>query len=149
MTKDGRSAIAATTGNADAHVVLRGGASPNYDAASLAAAAAQMAAQGLAQRLMVDVSHANSGKQPERQPGVADDVARQIEAGERRIFGLMVESNLLAGRQDLTPGAPLVYGRSITDGCIDWETSVWVLERLARAVEERRAGACAGVLASA
>ena len=149
VTKDGRSAIAATTGNADAHVVLRGGASPNYDAASLAAAAAQMAAQGLAQRLMVDVSHANSGKQPERQPGVADDVARQIEAGERRIFGLMVESNLLAGRQDLTLGAPLVYGRSITDGCIDWETSVWVLERLARAVETRQTSANAGVLASA
>jgi 3-deoxy-7-phosphoheptulonate synthase len=106
--------------------------------------AGQMAAAGLPQRLMIDASHANSGKQPERQPGVADDIARQIEGGERRVFGLMVESNLLAGRQDLAAGAPLIYGRSITDGCIDWETSVWVLERLARAVEARRAGAKAG-----
>ncbi|HZZ34141.1 MAG TPA: 3-deoxy-7-phosphoheptulonate synthase [Caulobacteraceae bacterium] len=147
VTKDGRSAIASTRGNADAHVVLRGGAAPNYDAAGVAAAAGQMAAGGLAQRLMVDVSHANSGKQPERQPGVADDVARQLEAGERRIFGVMVESHLLGGRQDLTAGAPLVYGRSITDGCIDWETSVWVLERLARAVEGRRARTGAAVVA--
>ena len=138
VTKDGRSAIAATTGNSDAHVVLRGGTAPNYDAESIAGASARLAAAGLPTRLMVDVSHANSGKQPERQPGVADDIARRIEAGERQIFGVMVESNLLAGRQDLIPGQPLVYGRSITDGCIDWETSVWVLERLARAVETRR-----------
>ncbi|MGA0600042.1 3-deoxy-7-phosphoheptulonate synthase [Caulobacter sp. KR2-114] len=140
VTKDGRSAIAATSGNADAHVVLRGGTAPNCDAASIAGASTRLAAAGLPTRLMVDVSHANSGKQPERQPGVADDIARRIEAGERQVFGVMVESNLLAGRQDLTPGQPLVYGRSITDGCIDWETSAWVLERLARAVEARRAG---------
>ncbi|HEX7759137.1 MAG TPA: 3-deoxy-7-phosphoheptulonate synthase [Caulobacteraceae bacterium] len=147
VTKDGRSAIVATAGNADTHVVLRGGREPNYDAASVATAAGQMAAAGMPQRLMIDASHGNSGKQPERQPGVADDIARQIEGGERRIFGLMVESNLLAGRQDLSAGAPpnggLVYGRSITDGCIDWETSVWVLERLARAVDARRAEAMA------
>jgi 3-deoxy-7-phosphoheptulonate synthase len=129
VTKDGRSAIAETSGNADAHVVLRGGREPNYDAASVAAVAGQMAAAGIKPRLMVDLSHANSGKQPERQPGVADDIARQVEGGERRVFGVMVESNLLAGRQDLVAGQELVYGRSITDGCIDWETSVWVLER--------------------
>jgi 3-deoxy-7-phosphoheptulonate synthase len=149
VAKDGRAAIAATTGNPDAHVVLRGGREPNYDLASLAKVSGQMAAAGLPQHLMVDISHANSGKQPERQPGVADELARQIEAGDRRVFGLMVESNLLAGRQDLIPGAPLVYGRSITDGCIDWETSVWVLERLARAVEARRASVQDGALATA
>ncbi len=138
VSKDGRSAIAATAGNPDAHVVLRGGAAPNYDAASIATVAGQMAAAGIAQRLVVDVSHANSGRQCERQPGVADAIARQIEGGERRIAGVMVESNLLAGRQDLVPGVAPLYGRSITDACIDWETSVWVLERLARAVEARR-----------
>ncbi|MDP3173142.1 MAG: 3-deoxy-7-phosphoheptulonate synthase [Phenylobacterium sp.] len=139
VTKDGRSAIASTAGNADAHVVLRGGRMPNYDTASVAVACAQMAAAGLAQRVMIDASHANSGKNPDNQPGVVDAVARQIEAGERRVFGLMVESNLLGGRQELVADAPLVYGRSITDGCIDWQTSVWVMERLANAVEARRA----------
>ena len=142
VTKDGRSAIASTSGNGDAHVVLRGGRTPNFQTADIAAAGARLAAAGLAQRLLVDASHANSGKAPENQPGVADDLARQIEAGERRIFGVMVESNLLAGRQDLT--SELVYGRSITDGCIDWETSVRVLERLARAVETRRASVKVG-----
>jgi 3-deoxy-7-phosphoheptulonate synthase len=95
---------------------------------------------------MIDASHANSSKQPERQPEVVDDIAARIEAGERRIVGLMVESHLLAGRQDLVAGKPLVHGRSITDGCIDWETSVRVLERLARAVERRR---CAIPIAAA
>jgi 3-deoxy-7-phosphoheptulonate synthase len=98
-----------------------------------------MAAAGIAQRVMVDASHANSGKNPDNQPAVVDAVARQVEAGEPRVFGLMIESNLLAGRQDLVAGQPLVYGRSITDGCIDWPTSVRALERLARAAEGRRA----------
>ena len=88
--------------------------------------------------MMIDASHANSSKQPERQPLVLDDVGRQIAAGDRRIVGVMVESNLVAGRQDLIPGKPLTYGQSITDGCIGWDTSVGVLDRLADAVEERR-----------
>ncbi|HJY40861.1 MAG TPA: 3-deoxy-7-phosphoheptulonate synthase, partial [Steroidobacteraceae bacterium] len=93
---------------------------------------------GLRPQVMIDISHGNSSKRPENQPGVAGDIARQIEAGERRIAGVMVESHLVAGRQDLTPGRPLVYGQSITDACIDWATSVAVLERLAEAVEKRR-----------
>lgn len=142
VTKDGRTAIAATTGNEDCHVVLRGGAEPNYDAASIEAAAQALARAGLAPRLMVDASHANSRKDPANQPKVIDDVALQIEGGETRIFGVMVESHLVAGRQDLKPGQPLTYGQSITDGCIDWDASVQVLERLAEAVRKRRQ-ACA------
>ncbi|MBN1240232.1 MAG: 3-deoxy-7-phosphoheptulonate synthase [Gammaproteobacteria bacterium] len=138
VTKDGRSAVASTTGNPDGHVILRGGKSPNYDAASVDAAGAALARAGLAPRLMIDASHANSGKKPENQPKVVDDIAAQIEAGEERIVGVMVESHLVAGRQDLNDGRALVYGQSITDGCIGWETSVTVLERLARAVRRRR-----------
>ena len=137
--KDGRSAIARTEGNPDTHVVLRGGRQPNFDAASVGAACGLMAAAKISQRVMIDASHANSGKVADNQPGVVDDIAGQLEAGDRRIFGVMVESNLMSGRQDLVDGKALVYGRSITDACIDWETSVWVLERLARAVEARRA----------
>ena len=88
---------------------------------------------------MVDVSHGNSSKRPENQPLVIADIAARIESGERRITGVMVESHLQAGRQELTPGKPLLYGQSITDGCIDWQTSVQVLERLAHAVAARRA----------
>ena len=93
---------------------------------------------GLSPVVMIDASHANSLKKPENQPLVIEDVSRQMEAGDGRIIGVMVESNLVAGRQDLVPGKPLVYGQSITDGCIDWDTSVVVLERLAAAVEARR-----------
>ena len=96
-----------------------------------------MAKSGLAQRIMIDASHANSSK-PENQPLVAEDVARQMEAGDARLVGMMIESHLLGGRQDMVPGTPLVYGQSITDGCIDWDASVAVLERLALAVRERR-----------
>ena len=139
VTKQGRSAIAATAGNADCHVILRGGKTPNHDAASVEAACRQMAAAGIATRLMIDASHGNSGKRPEQQPVVVEDIAMQIEAGDRRIGGVMIESNLVAGRQDLVPGQPLLYGQSITDGCIDWPTSVQVLERLAAAVARQRA----------
>jgi len=139
VTKQGRSAIAATAGNADCHIILRGGKTPNHDAASVAAACREMAAAGITTRLMIDASHGNSGKRPERQPDVVEDIAVQIEAGDRRIGGVMVESNLVAGRQDLVPGRPLLYGQSITDGCIDWPASVKVLERLAAAVERQRA----------
>jgi 3-deoxy-7-phosphoheptulonate synthase len=138
VTKQGRSAIAATAGNEDCHIILRGGKAPNYDAASVDAAAAELARAGLAPFVMIDASHANSLKKPENQPKVVDDIARQIEAGDDRIMGVMVESNLVAGRQDLVAGKALVYGQSITDGCIDWDTSVGVLDRLAEAVETRR-----------
>ncbi len=138
VTKAGRSAIATTAGNADCHVILRGGRTPNFDAASVEAVSAQLKAAGLEQKIMVDVSHGNSSKKPENQPLVAQDIAAQIENGEQRIAGVMVESHLVAGRQDLKPGAPLVYGQSVTDGCIDWQSSVNVLEALATAVERRR-----------
>jgi len=139
VTKSGRSAIAETTGNDDAHIILRGGKTPNYDAASVDAASADLVKAGLRPAIMIDASHANSSKKPENQPLVLDDVARQLEAGDSRIIGVMAESNLVAGRQDLVPGRPLTYGQSITDGCIDWDTTVTVLERLAQAVEARRA----------
>ena len=139
VTKDGQTAIAATTGNEDCHVILRGGKTPNYDAASVEAACAAIAKGGQPQRVMIDASHANSHKLPENQPRVIDDIALQLAAGEQRIVGVMVESHLLGGRQELLPGQPLRYGQSITDGCIDWDTSVQVLERLAAAVRGRRA----------
>jgi 3-deoxy-7-phosphoheptulonate synthase len=138
VTKDGKSAIAATTGNADCHVILRGGKAPNYDATSVAAVCDQLVAGGLSPRVMVDASHGNSSKKPENQPAVVADIAAQIAAGSTRISGVMVESNLKAGRQDLVAGRQLEYGQSVTDGCIDWDTSVQVLDTLARGVEARR-----------
>ena len=138
VTKGGRSAIAATTGNQDCHIILRGGGRPNYDEASVASAATELARSGLSQRIMVDASHANSGKKPENQPLVIADVARQISGGERRLIGIMIESNLVAGRQDVLPGTALTYGQSITDGCIDWATTVAALTLLADAVTARR-----------
>ena len=138
VTKGGRSAIASTAGNEDCHVILRGGSKPNYDADSIEAAAAELARAGVSQRIMVDASHANSSKRPENQPKVVADIARQVSDGEQRIVGVMIESNLVAGRQDVVPGKPLTYGQSITDGCIDWETTVSALEHLADAVAARR-----------
>jgi 3-deoxy-7-phosphoheptulonate synthase len=142
VTKGGRSAIATTTGNEDCHIILRGGSRPNYDAASVASAATELARSGVAQRIMVDASHANSGKKPENQPLAVADVARQISDGERRILGVMIESNLVAGRQDVLPGMALTYGQSITDGCIDWSTTVAALNLLADAVAARRDVQC-------
>jgi len=139
VTKQGRSAIAATAGNEDCHVILRGGKAPNYDAASVDSLCAQLSAVGLNPHVMIDVSHGNSSKRPENQPVVIADIAKRIAAGERRIAGVMVESHLQAGRQDLIAGNALVYGQSVTDGCIDWDASVAVLEQLAHAVKERRA----------
>ncbi|MBB5206653.1 3-deoxy-7-phosphoheptulonate synthase [Chiayiivirga flava] len=138
VTKDGRSAIATTAGNADCHVILRGGSTPNFDAAGVAAASALLHRAGLVPRLMIDASHANSGKKPENQPRVIDNVAQQLEAGERRVIGVMIESHLVAGRQDPMPGRALTYGQSITDGCIGWDDTVAVLDRLAAAVRARR-----------
>ena len=148
VTKDGRSAIATTTGNTDCHVILRGGKTPNYDTHSVSEASAVLEKSGLAARLMIDASHANSSKKPENQPRVIEDIATQLETGEQRIIGVMVESHLIAGRQDHVPGQPLTYGQSITDGCIGWEDSVTLLERLDKAVRQRRAVARAGVVAA-
>jgi len=138
VTKAGHSAIVSTAGNEDCHIILRGGKTPNYDAASVDAAARGLAEAGLAQRLMIDLSHSNASKQPQKQVDVGHDVARQLAGGEDRIFGIMVESHLKAGRQDLLPGKPLVYGQSITDGCIGWEDSRKLLDTLAEAVRKRR-----------
>jgi 3-deoxy-7-phosphoheptulonate synthase len=130
--KDGRSAVAATRGNPDCHVILRGGKAPNYDAESVAATSHLLEKAGLPARLMIDASHANSGKNPQNQPKVIEAVAAQVEAGGP-IVGVMVESHLVGGRQDLVPDERLTYGQSITDGCIDWDGSVAILERLAQA----------------
>ena len=139
VTKDGRSAIAATAGNPDCHVILRGGKAPNFDAASVQAASEALAKAGLAPRIMIDASHANSGKNPDNQPAVVEDIAGQVEGGDARIIGVMVESHLVGGRQELVQGRSPTYGQSITDGCLGWDASVAVLERLARAVRTRRA----------
>ncbi|HJW03549.1 MAG TPA: 3-deoxy-7-phosphoheptulonate synthase, partial [Azospira sp.] len=138
VTKGGHSAIVSTAGNEDCHVILRGGKGPNYDAASVDAACQDIAAAGLAARLMVDFSHANSRKQYQLQVEVAEDVGRQIAGGDDRIIGVMVESHLNEGRQDLSPDQPLAYGKSITDACIGWDDSLKVLDTLAQAVRARR-----------
>ena len=138
VTKAGHSAIVSTRGNEDCHVILRGGARPNYDAASVAQSCADLAKAGLAQRLMIDASHANSSKDPQRQTIVCADIAAQLGAGDDRIVGVMIESHLVGGRQDLVAGKPLTYGQSITDGCLAWDTSVEALDGLAQGVRERR-----------
>jgi len=138
VTKGGHSAIVSTLGNEDCHVILRGGKTPNYDAASVEQACKDIAANGLASRLMIDTSHANSSKKPENQIPVCADIAKQVAGGDTRIVGVMVESHLVGGRQDLIPGKELVYGQSVTDGCINWEDSLGVLEGLAEAVKQRR-----------
>jgi 3-deoxy-7-phosphoheptulonate synthase len=138
---NGSSAILHTSGNRDCHVILRGGrGAPNYGADSVAEAVRLLGASGLPERVMIDLSHDNSGKDPDRQPDVAGAVAAQIAAGHAEIVGVMLESFLVAGRQDLDAARPLVYGQSITDGCIGWETTVEVLDGLADAVRARRAG---------
>lgn len=138
VTKDGRAAIAATAGNSDCHVILRGGKTPNYDRASIDAACARLEQARLPVRLMIDASHANSGKRAENQLTVVADLAARIELGERRIIGVMIESNLVAGRQELSKGQSLRYGQSITDACIGWDDSARLLYRLAAAVRCRR-----------
>jgi 3-deoxy-7-phosphoheptulonate synthase len=138
VTKGGHSAIVSTTGNEDCHIILRGGRTPNYDAASVDAAARGLGETGIPGRLMIDFSHGNSSKNPQKQIDVGRDVAQQVGSGEDRIFGIMAESHLKAGRQDLVPGKELVYGQSITDGCIGWEDSRALLETLADAVRKRR-----------
>jgi 3-deoxy-7-phosphoheptulonate synthase len=136
--KSGQVAIVETRGNDDCHIILRGGKAPNYDAASVAAACAELAKAKLAERLMIDCSHANAAKQFERQADVARDIGEQLAGGERRIVGVMVESNLVEGRQELEAGKPLRFGQSITDACLGWEASGRLLESLAGAVRKRR-----------
>jgi len=138
VTKGGHSAIVSTTGNEDCHIILRGGKQPNYDAVSVDAAAKSLAEAGVSARLMVDFSHGNSSKDPQKQLDVGRDVAAQVSKGEERIFGVMMESHLKGGRQDLIPGKALEYGVSITDGCVGWEESRALLSDLADAVRQRR-----------
>ena len=138
VTKGGHAAIVHTTGNDDCHIILRGGRRPNYDAASVEATSAALVASGLPPRVMIDCSHANSRKQHDRQLDVARDVARQVAGGERRIVGVMIESYINAGRQDLVPGQSLAYGVSITDACLGWEATVDTLRELAHAAAARR-----------
>ncbi|MFC4622810.1 3-deoxy-7-phosphoheptulonate synthase [Comamonas nitrativorans] len=140
--KNGQVAIVNTAGNQDCHVILRGGKTPNYDAAHVAAACADLEKAGLPATLMVDCSHANSSKQHERQKDVAADIAGQIEGGSRQVFGVMLESHLVAGAQKFSAGqddvCKLAYGQSITDACIGWGDTVTVLEQLSHAVQTRR-----------
>ena len=138
MTKAGRSAIFTTKGNEDCHIILRGGKKPNYDAQSVNKAARDLEQAGLAPKLMIDFSHANSRKQYQLQSQVGAEVAEQIARGDQRIMGAMIESHLHEGRQDVQPGQPLVYGQSITDACIGWEQTIVLLEQLALAVQQRR-----------
>jgi 3-deoxy-7-phosphoheptulonate synthase len=139
VTKGGHSAIVSTSGNEDCHVILRGGKAPNFDAHSVDAACKELEQSGVLARVMIDFSHANSEKKHENQLKVAENVAAQLAAGEDRILGVMVESHLVAGRQDLKPGQSLVYGQSITDACINWEDSVRLLDCLAQGVRARTA----------
>jgi 3-deoxy-7-phosphoheptulonate synthase len=138
VTKGGHSAIVATNGNEDCHVILRGGTEPNYDAQHINQACEAAASVKLPCRLMVDASHGNSQKKPENQIPVTRDVAAQIAGGDKRLVGLMIESHLVAGRQDLVAGKQLTYGQSITDGCIAWDDSATLLAELAQAVKTRR-----------
>ncbi len=138
VTKEGHSAIVSTSGNEDCHVILRGGKAPNYQAEFVDAAGKGLAEAGIPARIMIDFSHGNSSKLPAKQIDVGQDVARQIEAGDGRIFGIMAESHLKAGRQDLAPGKPLAYGVSITDGCISWDETRAMLDGLGAGVRARR-----------
>jgi 3-deoxy-7-phosphoheptulonate synthase len=139
-TKQGLSAILQTTGNESCHVILRGGSrtGPNYDAERIESVSGTLARAGVPARLMVDCSHGNSQRDPNRQAVVASDLARQIAAGSGHIFGVMLESHLVAGRQDHQPGVPLVYGQSITDACIGIDQTAAILQELSAAVKRRR-----------
>lgn len=139
VTKSGTSAIFSTGGNEDCHVILRGGSRPNYDTESINIASEEMGLAGFKPQVMIDFSHANSRKSHQKQINVGQDVAGQICRGDRRIMGVMIESNLVAGRQDWRADQELVYGQSITDACISWDDSEPLLHELAEAVRQRRA----------
>ena len=139
VTKDGVSAIVSTLGNPSCHVILRGSSSgPNHDAQSVADTASALQAAGLPPHVMVDCSHGNSRKDPERQPAVAAEIAAEIAAGSPAVTGLMLESHLVGGSQNLADPANLTYGQSVTDGCIGWDSTVAVLELLDQAVRQGR-----------
>ncbi|NND81598.1 MAG: 3-deoxy-7-phosphoheptulonate synthase [Gammaproteobacteria bacterium] len=139
VTKEGRTAIFNSTGNEFCHIILRGGnQQPNYSAQDVQVSADMLNKAGLRPNIMIDFSHANSFKTPERQREVCEDVCRQIEAGESRVFGVMIESNLVAGNQAVIEGDSLVYGQSITDGCVDWAETQELCRALANAVRSRR-----------
>jgi 3-deoxy-7-phosphoheptulonate synthase len=138
VTKGGHSAIVSTKGNEDCHIILRGGKQPNFDAPSVDAACAELGKAGLAQRLMIDASHANSQKNHNNQIAVCANIGKQVAGGDVRLIGVMIESHLVAGRQNLVPGQPLAYGQSITDACLGWDDSTAVLDVLADSVRQRR-----------
>ena len=138
VTKYGHSAIVETRGNGDCHIILRGGKEPNYSAQHVNAVKDGLEKAGLDPQVMIDFSHANSSKQFKKQLTVADDVAKQIAGGEKTIIGVMIESHLVEGNQSLESGEPLLYGKSVTDGCIGWEDTETVLRQLAQAVKTRR-----------
>ncbi|WP_298444654.1 3-deoxy-7-phosphoheptulonate synthase AroG [uncultured Ferrimonas sp.] len=138
VTKYGHSAIVSTSGNEDCHIILRGGKQPNYSSEDVQQVSEALVKAGLAANIMIDLSHANSAKQYQRQLLVAEDICAQLAQGEQGIFGVMIESHLVAGRQDLIPGQALTYGQSVTDGCIGWDDSGLVLAQLAEAVHARR-----------
>jgi len=139
VTKRGHSAIFSTSGNDDCHIILRGGGGrPNFDNPSVHYASRMLERAGLTPKLMIDASHANSGKQHRQQLAVCSDVGKQLAEGEPRIMGVMVESNLIEGRQDIVPGKALTYGQSITDACLGWDDSLRCLDALADAVAARR-----------
>ncbi|MCH7697209.1 MAG: 3-deoxy-7-phosphoheptulonate synthase [Proteobacteria bacterium] len=140
LRKEGTSAIFKTKGNEDCHIILRGGKQPNYNADSINAAASQLQSAKLPARIMVDFSHANSRKQYQLQLQVGHDVAKQVAAGDGRIFGAMIESHLIAGRQDIVADKELVYGQSITDACLGWEETEPLIRELAQAANKRRSG---------
>jgi 3-deoxy-7-phosphoheptulonate synthase len=139
VTKQGLAAIVATKGNPHCHVILRGGSNgPNYGPEAVASAVALLEKNKLPGKLMIDTSHANSGKDPSKQPAVAAAIAAQIASGSQAIFGVMIESFLVSGRQEITARAQMTFGQSVTDGCLGWDTTVPVLEGLAAAVRARR-----------
>jgi len=138
VTKQGRSAIFQTAGNEDCHIILRGGKQPNYDMFSVEDAERMLSSAGLPARIMIDASHANSRKLPARQVDVTRDIATQIGRGNHSIVGLMLESNLEEGRQNVVAGQPLNYGQSITDACMGWESTSHLLQELAAAARMRR-----------
>ena len=138
VRKEGNSGIFSTTGNPDCHIILRGGKTPNYDTASIDRVAAELENASLSNNVMIDFSHANSNKKYELQMKVGADIANQIAAGDKRIFGVMFESHLVAGRQDIVEGQELTYGQSVTDACLGWDDSEILIAKLAQAVQKRR-----------
>lgn len=138
VTKEGNAAIFSTTGNPDTHIILRGGKEPNFDTESIEKVSQELEAANLPATIMVDLSHANSKKQHDVQIDVANVVAKQIASGDKRIIGTMIESHLVAGRQDVKPDQELVYGQSITDACLGWEKTVELIDSLAQASKARR-----------